>query len=151
MRTIRSLITRLMVAIAATRAAGEVADEALTRGIPEEEPRNPSVRFEPRDVNPRLVLLAGIGVLMGTLAAVLITYPIFRHFTHGAEAVLNLPAARIPPAPPPPRLQQSPRRDLQALRAYEGSRLESYQWIDRAHGVVSIPIEQAIRLTAQRG
>jgi len=53
--------------------------------------------------------------------------------------------------PPEPRLQTHPREDLLALRAREDAVLNSYGWVDKTAGVVRIPIDEAIKLTAQRG
>jgi len=53
--------------------------------------------------------------------------------------------------PPEPRLQTNPRQDLSDLRAREDQTLSSYGWVDRNAGVVRIPIDQAIKLTLERG
>ena len=53
--------------------------------------------------------------------------------------------------PPEPRLQTDPREDLQNLRANENQVLTTYGWVDRNAGVVRIPIEQAMKLTVERG
>lgn len=53
--------------------------------------------------------------------------------------------------PPEPRLQVDPILDIQALRAAEKKVLETYGWIDKSAGVVRLPIERAIELTAERG
>jgi hypothetical protein len=53
--------------------------------------------------------------------------------------------------PPEPRLQTTPRVDLQQLRAREEEKLGTYQWVDRSAGIVRIPIDQAIKLTLERG
>ncbi len=55
------------------------------------------------------------------------------------------------PAYPTPRLQPSPRADMQAFRAKEMQQLNSAGWQDRAAGVVHIPIEQAMRIVASEG
>lgn len=53
--------------------------------------------------------------------------------------------------PPEPRLQTNPRQDLSDLRSQEDRLLESYGWVDKNAGTVRIPIEQAMKLTLQRG
>jgi hypothetical protein len=53
--------------------------------------------------------------------------------------------------PPVPRLQQFPRNELYTFRLEERDRLESYGWENKAAGTVHIPIEQAMRLTVERG
>lgn len=59
-----------------------------------------------------------------------------------SEAVSALPA---------PRLQTDGRADLAGLLAAQQARLEGYGWVDRDKGLVSIPIEDAMKLVAGRG
>jgi hypothetical protein len=71
-------------------------------------------------------------------------------------------AQRVPPeyplavsqgerTPPEPRLQTAPREDLRELRASEDELLSTYGWVDRNAGIVRIPINEAMRLTLERG
>jgi hypothetical protein len=53
--------------------------------------------------------------------------------------------------PPEPRLEETPAPDLKAFRDSEEKALTSYGWVDQKAGVVRIPIDRAIELTAQRG
>jgi|CXWL01.1.fsa_nt_gi hypothetical protein len=62
-----------------------------------------------------------------------------------------LAAGQQPPQPPAPLLQQYPDREMTAFRAAEAGTLESYGWIDKTTGRVHIPIDEAIRLTLERG
>jgi hypothetical protein len=48
-------------------------------------------------------------------------------------------------------LQIAPREDLREVRAREDALLNGYQWVDKAAGVVRIPIADAMRLTVERG
>jgi hypothetical protein len=45
----------------------------------------------------------------------------------------------------------APEDDLAALRAQEDDQLNHYGWIDKKAGIVRIPIERAMELTAARG
>ena len=56
--------------------------------------------------------------------------------------------ARLPPVP---RLQQFPRNELYTFRTDERAHLESYGWENKAAGTVHIPIEEAMKLTVERG
>jgi hypothetical protein len=56
--------------------------------------------------------------------------------------------ARLPPAP---RLQQFPRNEYYEHYVAEQRKLESYGWVNKDAGVVHIPIEDAMRLTLERG
>ena len=53
--------------------------------------------------------------------------------------------------PPEPRLQTNPRADLRDLRAHEDLVLGTYGWVDKPAGVVRIPIDEAMKITLQRG
>ena len=55
---------------------------------------------------------------------------------------------RLPPAP---RLQQFPRNEIYQFRIDENELLERYGWMNREAGIVHIPIEDAMRLTIERG
>ena len=52
--------------------------------------------------------------------------------------------------PPEPRLQTNPREDLRVMREREEAILNSYG-LDRDTGAVRIPIQEAMKLTVQRG
>jgi hypothetical protein len=63
---------------------------------------------------------------------------------------------RTPSAPPAlsadaPRLEITPREDLQRFDRSEAELSNSYGWTDRNHGVVRIPVRRAMDLLAQRG
>ncbi len=112
------------------------------------------------DVNIRGVLIfgLGLGVLIFVVSAVL-------WWLHGylasreksARAPLPGPAAERPRLPqdldkiPEPRLQADEALDLERQRALEEAQLRAYGWIERAAGVVQIPIERAMDLLAQPG
>ena len=53
--------------------------------------------------------------------------------------------------PPLPRLQRYPPNELNTFKREERGRLESYGWESKAAGTVHIPIEEAMRLTVERG
>lgn len=59
-------------------------------------------------------------------------------------------APRVTP-PPAPRLETTNGETLNVLHARENEILNNYTWIDQAGGKVSLPIDRAIELTAQRG
>jgi hypothetical protein len=66
------------------------------------------------------------------------------------EAQLS-PLADPNPIPPAPRLQVSPSQDLKQTRQIEEAILDSYHWVDKGAGVVGIPVEQAMKILAERG
>lgn len=118
------------------------------------DPTHPDVRYEKSDVNARGVVLAAAGVLVFALLASLFLYPVFEHFVHASakESPPPLPEFTHGVAlPPAPRLQDTPRRDLQEVRAKTEFELDNYEVIDRKKGIVAIPIDRAMELLVARG
>ena len=71
--------------------------------------------------------------------------------TETAEPRYPMAAGQQAPTPPAPVLQQYPDREMREFRAADQGALESYGWIDKEAGRVHIPIDEAIRLTLERG
>jgi hypothetical protein len=115
----------------------------------------PAARHEESDVNVRGVLSFAAGLLVTAVLIQFMVWLLFVYFS-GREAARVVPeyplaAGEQTRVPPEPRLQTNPREDLRALRAREDAVLNSYGWVDRTAGVVRIPIDEAIKLTVQRG
>ena len=119
------------------------------------EPENNGVRYEKRDIKPGSVVKVGIAIGVVSIVVVAALVPLMR-FLGSWEARKDPPAAaleRHEPGrrPPEPRLQEQPTADINALRAKEDAILTSYGWVDGEAGIVRIPIEEAMRLVAERG
>jgi hypothetical protein len=130
-----------------------MADMHSHAGHPDLE--NPTVHHEESDVNIRGILIFAAGLIV--LAAVIhvLIWGVFRYFDarEARRQTIEYPLAvqeesRLPPEP---RLQTNPRQDLQDLRAAEERLLTTYGWVDRNAGVVRIPVDEAMKLTLQRG
>ena len=118
-------------------------------------PDNPAVQHEGSDVNVRAILGFGAGLIVTAVLIHFIVWLLFLYLS-GAETTRDtvdfpLAAGQATRVPPEPRLQTSPREDLRALKAREEAILSSYGWVDRPTGVVRIPIDEAMKLTLQRG
>lgn len=136
---------------------------AVVRGVPlglreaREGPTDPidsRTRAETADVNVKAVLLTGAGLILTLWAIQVLIYPYFAYLKRERAEGQPVPSAAVRnanAAPPEPRIQADPRRDLKDFRAYEDSQLNGYHWIDRTQGIVSIPIDEAIRMVARRG
>jgi hypothetical protein len=113
------------------------------------------VRHEKSDVNVRAILAVGAGLAAVTtvLAGVVWLLVLFlaRSAADNAPREFPLAAAHEQRLPPEPRLQTDPREDLLTLRQDEERLLRSYGWVDKDAGVVRIPINEAMRLTLERG
>ena len=117
-------------------------------------PVHPEVRYERSDIHSGPVIVAGAAILFGTWIVLAVLYYFYAGL--GAEhAALNAPAperaiGRVQ-VPPEPRLETSPTRNIGELRAYEDAQLNGYFWADKQHSAVTIPIDRAMELIAQRG
>jgi len=114
-----------------------------------------SVHHETSDVNIRAIFAAGFGLILVAAAIHVLVWLLFLFFA-GREASLVLPryplaASEATRLPPEPRLQTTPRQDLQDFRAREDEMLNSYRWVDRNAGIVRIPIKEAMRLMLEKG
>jgi hypothetical protein len=56
-----------------------------------------------------------------------------------------------PQQPPEPRLQTTPVPNRTLIVEQENKRLAAYGWVDQKNGVVRIPVDQAMKLLAERG
>lgn len=125
------------------------AEEA---GAPSEE-MDPTTRAEPDDLDVKLLWKIGIGLLLVLWALVVVLYPFFRLLildrTGGVEPAKVL--AYIPKLPPKPRNEHLPFLTLEKFRHGEEADLNTYRWVDRKKGIVSIPIGRAMQILAQRG
>jgi hypothetical protein len=111
-----------------------------------------SVRHEASDVNVPSVLGFGAGLVVSGVVISILVWGLFLYFSEQAARRGATAAGLAQQAlPPPPRLQTNPRGDLLELREAEDHVLTTYGWVDRNAGVVRIPIEQAMKLTVQRG
>ena len=116
---------------------------------------NPDVHHEESDVNIRGVMGFAAALIVVAIVIHLAVWLLFRFFDarETRRQVIDYPLAvqqenRVPPEP---RLQTNPREDLQELRAAEQEVLTTYGWVDKNAGIVRIPIEEAIKLTLQKG
>ena len=154
-RRILKTIGRWMGATAGTvEGAAEIARHPSERTPQEGEPRNEEIDFEPSDINARNTFITGLSALIGIWVVVALIYFLFSYLAH-ERAVSSPPPLPIEahgnPMPPEPRLQESPRKDLKAMRAREDWELNHYVWADKGKGTVTIPIERAMDILAGRG
>jgi hypothetical protein len=117
-------------------------------------PANPDVKFETEDIRatPVLKFLVGLAVTC-VVVAVLLYW--FHNAMRAYVAALQPPPPhmRFDPERKPvgPLLQENPNPDLRVLQAEQERALTSYGWVDKSRGVVRIPVEEAMKLLAERG
>ena len=104
----------------------------------------PTARHEHSDIGERFIWVAAasmLGLLVGCALLTRWLYP------------QSLSAALTPPLPvyPAPRLQSDPPADMRAFHAQQMRQLDSTGWVDAAHGVIHIPIWDAMRIVEHEG
>jgi hypothetical protein len=116
---------------------------------------NPEVRHETSDVNIRAILGFGAALALVAVVVHVLLWLLFMYFqsreASGAARLLPLAVEQQNRLPAEPRLQTNPRQDLSDLRTREDQVLGSYGWVDKERGIVRIPIDEAMRLTVERG
>jgi hypothetical protein len=114
----------------------------------------PSVHHEESDVNVGAIFGFAAGLFVTAIVVSVVVWLMFAYFDRretqrsGAASPLATTEVRQPPEP---RLQIAPREDAARFRAEEDALLNGYTWIDRSAGTVRIPIEEAKKLTLQKG
>lgn len=104
-----------------------------------------SIQFTPVLIFAALLIIVSVATF---LTVKIIQQAFDTNWARSEAPVSPLAQAQMPPAP---LLQVSSGQDLIDLRAKEQAMINSYRWVDEKGGVVGIPVEEAIKLLAQRG
>jgi hypothetical protein len=107
---------------------------------------------EQRDINVNMIVLFFVSLVV---VGIIVHFIALETFDYLASRPWNYP----PPSPlaatrekfAGPRLLVDQALDMKQFRASEESVLNRYDWVDRDHGVVRIPIARAIDLLVERG
>ena len=125
-----------------------------TRRIASRDPAHPEIQFEESDIHGLRVFFAGVVLIGAIWVVVVVLYPIFGFWAQhraSVSAPASPLAAQRNQLPPAPRLQVTPKVDLQELRARDESELHKYSWVNRQKDVITIPIDRAMQFLAERG
>lgn len=104
----------------------------------------PPARREPRDVTFRQMAVGGVGVVIFVAAAA----GAARWLAGEADKTLRF---QLPVTYPAPQLQPDPVADMNRFREEQLRQLNGIYWLDKAGGVVHLPIEDAMRIVARDG
>jgi hypothetical protein len=122
----------------------------------EHDKENHDVRYEKEDINERSTFWFGFWILALMVGVAFLVKPLYNLLVaRGVET--QTPAAYVADAdpealrPPAPRLQARPEVELAELRAQEDAILGSYAWVEKDRGLVRIPVDEAMRIVAERG
>lgn len=116
-------------------------------------------KYETQDFSARAMRLFAIGLAVLAVFTLLAMAGVLSLFSRGDIEMAvkaprsgeTAPAGESMQAAAEPRLQVSPARDLQEMRALEDAQLRGYGWVDKQAGIAAIPIERAMELIARRG
>ena len=112
--------------------------------------------YERTDANAGGALRAGLYVLAMMFVTALLVVPLYRLLARG-ETAAQPPAMEVvksevsEPVASFPKLVSSEPRALAAFRAQEDALLTGYGWVEKDKGLARIPIDEAIRIVAERG
>ena len=119
-------------------------------------PTPPGAGYEHTDIEPGVGYRFALWLAVSMVLSAALVYGTFVFL--GSRAATNDELARTFPLargvsqePPSPRLQAQPFKDIYQLRSEQRGALTSYGWVDKASGVVHIPIDRAMELMLQRG
>ena len=111
--------------------------------------------YEHTDANVWQIIKFGIWLLITALVVHVGMGAMYKMLIEQAKVTGEQPyplaSTTEPRLPPAPRLQQFPRNEYYEHFVSEQDKLHSYGWINKDAGVVRIPIEDAMRLTLERG
>jgi hypothetical protein len=130
-----------------------------------EHAHNAEVAYEPRDLSARGIFAFLIGLALMTVIFVFMLRGLYMlmdryeadHQTPPSPLVTDVPKdTRHVPADartkfPEPRLEVDERTQLNDFLMQQEDQLATYGYVDQQAGTVRIPIEQAMKLVAQRG
>jgi hypothetical protein len=108
---------------------------------------------ETTDADARSLTFSGLGLLavMAVTIALLIGALRFLETRHQRSEIPVHVLAESSQAPPAPRLQITPERDLEHYYLKEDSLLHSYGWVIREAGIARIPVDSAMAMLLRRG
>ena len=116
-------------------------------------PSNAAAGHELSDLDPKKIGWFGAALALLIIGALLASYLLFNWFYASVRRAQPKPSPlsfnREPT--PEPRLSVRAGDELQSLRAEEEKALNSYEWVDRDHGIVRIPIARAMEIVVERG
>jgi len=124
-------------------------------------PVHHDVAFDPRDIRPSSVLAFLFYLAVSVAVTLLVCWGVWSYLTARNQASEQpLPPVRANatmPYPPEPRLQGSmmhptdAQQDMRNKLAQDAAALQQTRWVDQKSGVAQIPIEEAMKIIAEKG
>jgi hypothetical protein len=117
-------------------------------------PTSPIRGFD-AEIDVKSIAIFTFGLTVVTLIFLALMWAMGIIFKEAEEAKDRPPPAMAEaladPIPPGPRLQPTPPRDMDELRAQDQEMLSTYGWVDQTRGVARIPIDRAMSIVVEKG
>jgi hypothetical protein len=116
--------------------------------------KHEGVRYESSDASAPALARFMLFLVLATVAIALLVRVMYFSLAHREAQrqppppILGFEANREPPLP---RLQPQEGPDLEAYEAEQKLIVTTYAWVDKSHGIVRIPVDEAMRLLLKRG
>lgn len=110
--------------------------------------------YETRDAHPASLVKFAIGLALTLVVAWAGMWWLLGYLGQSQEegpAAAPFRALHERQLPPLPRIQVNPVRELNEVSEEQSDKIDHYDWVDRNHGVVRIPIDEAMKLILERG
>lgn len=124
-------------------------------------PVHKDVSFEPRDLNPGIILRYLLYLAIVTGISLLICIYVYRFTTKLAvdqeRSVVPVRQVHAVHYPPEPMLQgvpghlTDPQQDLRNKMKADAEANEQLQWIDQKNGIAQIPVADAMKVIVEKG
>ena len=99
---------------------------------------------------PLALALAGLGILLAVVFAAMWALFVYFDNQYTVTASRETKSGEVR-QPSGPLLQTSPSQDLEVLLERENRILTSYGWVNKASGLIRIPITKAMDIAVQKG
>ena len=111
--------------------------------------------YEERDISARQLLIygtAGLVILLGiAYITVTVLYSYYEKTFPQQSSAVSFFQSEDDDRAPDPRLEIHPSREREAMDKREEEWTHSYGWVDYREGIARIPLELALKQTAEKG
>lgn len=110
--------------------------------------------YERTDAHAGATVRAGLYILAVMVLTALVLVPVYRFLGRREKAEQKPGATVLKPAAAPsafPRLVASEPAALAEFRAQEDAFLAGYGWVEKDRGIARMPIDEAMKIVAERG
>lgn len=112
------------------------------------------IHHETSDVHVRPLAWLGVGLAVLVVISIVAMKGVFEFLDRQQAQNDVAPPPMMtqrPQQPPEPRLQTTPVPNRKLIVEQENKQLTTYGWVNTKSGVVRIPVDQAMKLLAERG